>query len=219
MDIKEFFIHGERCSGTSYMETLIPKNFHIIQNKKQWKHGFYIDKYIKNMDEKALHIVITRNAYDWSKSFFEKKYDVGDSMKRCNYSEFIRVKYVAKVDGYKNTYEMMEECDEYCNIMKMRTAKLKNLYDLRKKVKYIEYVRLEDIEKDYLKFLEMIYLKYGLKKRNLLFVNIATHTKSRQEFKGSKKHELNINDIQFINENLDWNIEALYGYSKKIKVS
>ena len=109
--IRHLQVFGERKSGTSYLVTLIKKNFSSIRVTSLfgYKHWFIRDHFprsrpnettdlecersLDNSDD-TLFLVIYRNPFDWLQSFHKMPYH-GDGHWGLEFSEFIRKPWVS----------------------------------------------------------------------------------------------------------------------------
>lgn len=223
--ISKVQIYGERSSGTNYLEQLMKKNIPslIFTNEYGWKHFF--PPLTFPTSEQCLFVVIYRDLFDWTRSFYLQPHHVHKSIRKLSFSKFIRSEWHCVYDKQSNTHpteelymqEMMFERDpntgnRFQNILSMRSSKINALELLKEKVNYVEYVRYEELKKNPEQFIQHLIEKYNLPTYQK-FEDIITYKGNTQEvFKQKKYFDFKKADLKFIVENLDLQLERQIGY-------
>ena len=99
--------------------------------------------------------------------------------------------------------------------LELRKYKTLNYLSMGKKVKNFCFVRYEDLEKDPRGFLEYLSKKYNLG-LSQTFHPVSTYKGLSGEMRYVKKKYPQFLpwDLEFINQNLDWELEGQIGYER-----
>ena len=229
-EITYFSILGERCSGTNFLSRLIENNCTEIKEVHCFGHkhfpcwfefpinpslmktlGYPSDYYsLKNSDD-CLFLVILRDPYDWIRSFYAVPWHVPDEIKNYGFSHFIRSKWKAKekvsLGDNINPYTKAP----FKNALELRKYKTINYLAMGKKVKNFCLVRYEDLEKDPKGFLEYLSRKYNLA-LSQGYHPIDTYKGSNIPYVKKQYPLISPNNLIYINQNLDWELESLFNY-------
>lgn len=228
MTITKFTIFGERNSGTKYLQQMMLHNFDL---KLTWQYGgkhWYIKDHhprgraniatdaldqtsIQNSSD-TLVIFIVRNPIDWLRSMHNKPYHAENVA--ADFSEFIRRLWISswRVDFgrvkapvcYDQTFEdqvvvptdFIEEAENICVLRNMKNKHFLGLGDVCKNFHIIRQETLrEDLEELSLKF------KLGVSPIELFQYSIPKSYPA-----------VSSQDLKFIRESLDLNIEKQLGY-------
>ena len=223
--LNSFQVFGERASGTNFLIQLLLKNLPNIKmvGRYGWKH-FFPPAEFPNSD-RCLFVMIYRDPFDWVRSLFLQPHHVHTSLKKLDFSDFIRSEWYCVFDELANVKpgekqygkEMMFERNpdngkRFENILKLRTAKILAFEALRGKVDYIEFVRYEDIKNDPTGFIDRIARKHDIAS--------AINFTPVEKYKGitDKKYvpknyfDISRQDYQYILKQLDFEVEASIGY-------
>ncbi len=91
-----FFIVGERCSGTNYLQALIAENTELSASTGYgWKHGFPM---FPAVAPDTVVFVIFRNALDWVRSMYGKPWHASPKIQSMNFRDFVRCQWNSIVD-------------------------------------------------------------------------------------------------------------------------
>ena len=215
--ITQIQIFGERCSGTNFLEQLIKKNYDIkVTSDFGWKH-WYIDftKLSNNNTDNTLFIVIVRNPYDQLRSLSLQPHHAPFHFE-IGLSNFLRKKWLSydleSTTNWLTPDSWWLALPEYLiesekNVCVLRNKKNKNFLGLQNKVKNFLLINYENITK--LIFLEI----FGIKRISIDWISIDSYKGEGNEKYIAKEYpEFEIEDINFINETLDWEIENKLGY-------
>lgn len=230
MNLNKFTVKGERCSGTNYLEKLIEQNLRIVQYETpEWKHGYFslsvTDQFGKSID--YLTVIIFRNVFDWLKSFYLTPHHLegakaGSWKNQPTFSEFIR-KEVKMVDD-QNNYKNMDKHPLYLNnpqhLLELRKWKIENWLNYKKLSKPVYYVKYEDLLND---------PEYILREINDQWFNVdfifenwkfparwsgADYKKDMSlPYQTKKYFDISPDDMNYLMENIDWDLEKRIGYS------
>ena len=226
-----FQIFGERCSGTNYLQSLLEKNFPDckISWKYGWKHfpcwydtpwvrafHFENDPIYSELSENKefLFIIIFRHPYDWLRSFYLQPHHVAEEHNHASFSTFIRDRWRLNRHCYKYDLDPINLC-ELENVMRLRTAKIRNMLKIKEKVLNVYYVNYEILRDKPHKVIAEISRLFSLKKQKKF--------RKQKNYKGNKGKRYNpikyaaisMEDIYYINIHLDRELEAYLGYQLK----
>jgi len=222
MEIKNFTIYGERCSGTNYLELLIKKNFDLpVSWDYGWKHYFGFSN-LSNSNE-TLFLGIVRHPLDWINSLWINPHHIVYSTKKDRNS-FLNNKIWSIHDngdtaekhdfGKDNlqSFNLNEKNRPYDNIFELRRVKTEYLYyKMSFLVNNYYFIKYEDLKYKTDEVLRLISQKFNLSLKNSVVENIHTYKKENKPFIDSQDYkEFKLNDI--INK-IDINYERLIGYN------
>ncbi|PCH60741.1 MAG: hypothetical protein COC05_03295 [Gammaproteobacteria bacterium] len=235
-------IYGERNTGTNYLSKLIDINCDVkmlngvvpdglgkIIKNREWARDFYFSvtahsnfgwKHAVPMSERigvhdnVLVVTLTKNPYSWLLSLFRRAYHMG--MRQEGFGSFLRAP--CRVVGRENYRGDIGNPVALWNIKNGSYLKVQD-YAKCSNVKY------ESLLQDPQKVVEEIVTTYRLPRRNEEFKNLNEASKTvdsgkdydyyrRYYLEEQWKDKLQQDDVDFINQNLDDNIIAQYGYEK-----
>lgn len=218
-------IFGERCSGTNYLEQLLAKNFPSLQIGWDfgWKHFFH-KKGVEHASD-HLFVILYRNPFDWVKSFQKHPWHTAHHLRGIPISEFIRQEWqcIWDEDAFKTpddpiygTEMACERCpvtgNRFANVLKMRSAKIRDWESLREKVTRSIYVRYEDLRNEPDTFIDNVSNLFCVESAQK-FINIDTYKGMGGKYRPSAYNPLTRDDIQFIIQELDEPLELSIGYN------
>lgn len=208
--VKRFTVYGERCSGTSYIEKLIIKNFNAkLTWNFGWKHffGFQDDK-LKNSDD-VLFVCIVRELPDWINSFYRTLHHVPHISKKTSDNEKINELLNEEFYSTVGKNEIMEDRniytgERYKNIFELRHTKMKWMIDdLPNKVKNYIFIRHEDLVNNFDEILLKIKDKGLEVRKDINFpLNITRYVKNCHTENYVKKDNELSNEFILSNPNL-----------------
>lgn len=231
MYLKSFVVKGERCSGTNYLEKLLETNLCITPYATpEWKHGYFgfsiTDSFGKSMN--YLTIVIFRDVFDWLKSFYLTPHHLEGAkaaswMNQPTFSDFIRreVKMIDDQNNYKNMDKHPFSLDNPKNLLELRKWKIKNWLNYKKLKNPVVYVKYEDLSENPEKIIREINNQYF----NVDFIFENFNVPARWSEAGYKKDTnlpyqknkkyfgISKNDMDYLIQNIDWDLEREIGYS------
>ena len=169
--LTKFVILGERCSGTTFVQYAISRNFNIHNERILGKHFFGHDNSVfktKEMKE-TLVICVFRKPVDWIDSFFKRLHNV-PSQNKQNIQNFINNEFYSIYEIPPIGEELMEdrhiyEKRRYRNIFELR--KTKNHFLLSEIPTLVDnylFLRYEDMRDNYEETLDKIQKQYGLER-------------------------------------------------------
>lgn len=229
--IKRVTIFGERCSGTSFIEAAIKKNFEIEWAGWDygWKHGFSHDCF--PFVDDLLVLVVVRNPVDWLGSFFRTPHHLDPEM-ITTFADFLTQPV--------KTWEMVEDrVDEqigedrnpntlrpFRDVFELRARKLQYLLDeLSLKVSHYYLVSYEDFKANYTASLHKIQQRFSLtlrknnvqssKKSSETFVPVEGYKGFKDFGPNSKGRSYKVDDLPtaaYIYDKLDRRLEGRLGY-------
>ena len=164
MNLSNFTIYGERCSGTNYLESVILSNFDVnITWNYGWKHFFGFQDNLLSHSDDTLFIFIVRDLHKWINSFYREKHHlplqvINHLTEEEKIHMFLNDEFWSFDDNNRNkdiSHEIMGDRnmytgDRYKNIFELRHTKLKFLLeDMPKKVNNYIFIRYEDLINDF----------------------------------------------------------------------
>lgn len=219
MSISKFFIYGERCSGTNFLENVISTNFNLkLRNDFGSKHFFCFNhnKYNTINTDDTLFLGIVRNPIYWINSFSKELHHVTDVNKPLDkflFSEFYSVDDDKKIILKDLNYKTFKK---YNNIFELR--KMKNFYLLNimpKKVKNYILINYESLLYNYDYTMDYIKNKFGLTQKFPIYQQIKQYKKSDSyTFVKQRNILLSPNKVDIIWNNLHIDQENRLGYFK-----
>jgi len=238
--ITRFQIFSERCSGSSYLQSLISNN--LISNKEELpltqhfghKHfprwfelpqSAYLSqdqKYTFESNANTLFIILFRDPYDWLRSFNLNPHHGVKKMHRLPFSTFIRTPWQADLNEKWIEKERREnpyiEIDPvtfkpFQNVMKMRTQKIKTMLEIAEKVENVYILNYETVRDYPEEVLSEIAELYGLERKEMYTPIIYYKGNSTNEnYKPKKYISISQCDLDWINSQLDLALETAIGY-------
>ena len=229
----EFVVKGERCSGTNYLEKLLVTNLSITPYETlEWKHGYFglsvTDNFNKSID--YLTLVIFRDVFDWLRSFYLTPHHSEGAKaahweNKPTFSEFIRreVKMINDQNNYKNMDRHPFSLDNPKNLLELRKWKTENWLNYNKLEKPVYYVKYEDLLNDPERIIREINDKWFNVDFNFKNWEVparwsgAGHKEDTNlPYQKNKKYfDISENDMDYLTQNIDWDLEQRIGYSRK----
>lgn len=235
MTLKKFYIYGERCSGTNFLQKLVLENISDVSEARffPWqKHAFVNPPFVRD-DEFA--IVITRNANDWFRSFQRTPHQVAPSIAGLKLPEFLRAEWRCVFNGRilaQKTRDLDLQPDQELllerhpvdgspirNVIELRNLKLRSQLKVRALYKHHIYVRYEDLLKNNEGFINQLSEEFGLRRKSSEIIQITDDVSGKtRAFDRSgesaipERETYSQMDKAFILSKLDLNVEAEYGY-------
>lgn len=233
MPIKKIKVIGERSSGSTYLYNLIIHNFLDIEiipdihppTVEDYKH-FTVD-FEKSYSNDTLIICIIRNPYDWLRSLHRTPHHM-PLFYNVDFKTFLTepcISYGGKNHKFWDLYLHNDLVDrqkcandefileKYSNILEMRKYKI-NKY-LNTNFPNVEILSYDNLV-DNLDLLKNIAEKYNIRTIENSIINLTTVQGEKNNTKYEKKTYVNIDpeQLDFINCNLDWEIENKLGFIK-----
>lgn len=219
MEIKNFTIFGERCSGTNFLENVIKENFGLeLTFKYAWKH-FFCNSDLSNSDE-TLFIGIVRNPIYWLNSLYKDKHHIPvENLQSIQHFLFNKAYSVCEARS-ANPRILTKDFNyitkkPYKNIFEMRRYKNHFLTDIMPlKVKNYILINYEALTNHYEYTLNTIQTKFNLTlKVPNTFVKVNKYKKeNKRKFVSQKKIELNQATLVTIWKYIDIKQENALGY-------
>lgn len=229
MKLNNFFIKGERCSGTNYLEKLIETNLSVSSlDSLEWKHGYLSFGATDSFDKPKidyLAIFIFRNVFDWLRSFYLTPHHLEGAKSahweiKPTFSEFIR-REVRTVDE-KNYPRNMDRHPLYLdnpqNLLELRKWKTENWLNYKKLSKPVYYLKYEDLVNNPEHILNEINNEwFGV---DFIFKNWDFYQKDITiKYKPKKYFQIRDDDLKYLIDTIDWDIEKQIGYDKDLSLS
>lgn len=217
-------IYGERCSGTNFLERLLVENLKSVSVGRDygWKHGFHSPD-LEDADD-CLFVVIYRNPFDWLRSFHRRPFHAAPALRGIPFSAFIRREWwcvwdeAARHPPDHETYgqEMMSERDpetgeRFPDVLRLRTAKIRNWEGLRTRTAHTDYVRYEDLAASPSGYIRALSGGFGLARTDH-FVPIDRARGKHRPYQPRRYKPIGTRDVRYILEMLDADVERGIGY-------
>lgn len=232
--IKRFKICGERCSGTNFLSCLIQRNFSGLVEEFAYghKHALYwfnepLDPEILQQigysirdaslleSDDCLFIVVIRDPYDWLRSFYLTPHHVHKDLISSGFMHFISNEWKSELNYYTKIDDINPNTKRpFSNIFELRKHKILNYLNLSNLVKNYLLVKYEDIKENPEKFIDFVADYYNLEKTHK-FISINTYKDTEVPYRPKQYFSLSPEEIQFINNQLDWEIEGAIGFKMK----
>ena len=222
-------IFGQRCSGTTYLEKLIIKNFQQVKiiNYYGFKHVFnaQLQKPILPTDRRKI-IIIVREPYDWIRSVHREPHHCADLL-GLPFADFIRAPWKAYPSKDWNNYDRKTRFDtikeeklieSFENVIACRNAKMKLFKELNENHSSVMFITYESLRDNTELTLDRIKEGFGLTYKSL-FQQVYAYKDSGNKFKPKNYIRIRKRDLQFINDRVDWNLEDYFGYKPKELIS
>ena len=235
-EITEYKIFSERCSGSNYLKELMNKNFPKIRSDKRFGHKHFspwfnrVDAYSGPEENwtfadsgSTLFIIIFRDPYDWLRSLRNHPFHSTRNLHNLLFSKFIRTQWTLTKKELLELHKIHKLLDldpatsrPFKNVMHLRSAKIRNMLEIPKKVKHYYLINYEVLEENPEGVLDEIAELFCLE-RNKDFEDEQYNRgwKHWGKYKKTKYPPIAIKDVQFINQQLDWDLERSIGYEPR----
>jgi len=223
--INKVKLFGERCSGTNYLNYLIETNFNVKLLKREFghKHGNpKIEDMQKTSTDNILFVCIFRNPYDWVCSMKTKKYSCSESLFKKHFDAYIRSEWSGET---LKDYHYTTESDfsksikkPFKNIVDLRNHRNEAFLNLQKYVENFKIINYDNIRETPTKLVSILE-RHGITLKDK-FTNPSQYITHQSKFidkKMRKNYPIDKKNIEFINENLNWDIENKLGFYKREK--
>jgi hypothetical protein len=218
-------IFGERCSGTNYLELLLRANFISIDFKWDYGGKHFFHKGPIECGTDCIFIVIYRDPFDWLRSFHRKPHHSAPELKHISFSQFIRKEWRCLYDEKSRTKpddplyntEMLHERDpdtgeRFTNVMRLRSAKLKDWELLKEKAKNTLYIKYEALRDNPEWHVDYISKRFDLPRTPVFWPIVGYKGRDRQPFRPKVYPSISSRDIDHIVNELDADLELRTGY-------
>lgn len=239
-EIKKFKVCGERCSGTNFLSALVDSNFLELENTLAYGHKHFLWWFNNPQDAKklsslkyslrevnmegsedVLFIVVVRSPLDWLRSFYLQPYYVEEKLLSQGFFHFISSEWRLTQNNYKKSPNW-DQIDNYnpttgrpfSNILQLRRAKTLNYLFLGNIVDNYLFVRYEDVRDHPDDFIDFVANYYNLTHKKK-FVPIDLYKGYRKPYFKKKYFSVEEEDLDFINSQLDWELENRIGFFKE----
>ena len=235
--ITRFFIFSERNSGSNYIKSLIKENTYLKINATDYGHKHFLpwlnlpsiiysgpSQYYNFQDnEDCLFIMIFRNPYNWVRSMHKTPWHADSSLKKISFSDFIRKQWKLKdqvTDAFIQKLMVFNPFLEkdpkdgsyFANVLKLREAKIENMLLLKDRVKNIYYINYETVRDHPIKVLKEISKIFNINLTKKFHPITSKKGENQKPYVPSVYSPLSIEDLTFINEQLDPQLEKNIGY-------
>lgn len=230
--IKDFYIYGERCSGTNYTMGVF-KDVTGLPNKSTferphhygWKHFFYHPRFTENIksgtsyesnkntyySNDILFVCIVRDPYDWLHSLFRKRIHLPVELSK-NMEDFLLKEYWSTERVSVNDKPETENLNDrnyggerFKNIFEARKEKCNYLFHVVPKlVKNYVFVNYTEFLKDRTAFMKTVCDDFNLNyNENYPTIRNTSYPVENKEIK------------MIIDDNLDWTLENQMGFFRR----
>lgn len=214
-----FTIYGERCSGTTYLESLILENFNIsITWDYGWKHffGFHDFKKRNADDDQTLFIGIVRNPVNWIQSFFSTPFHIPAELTQIVpflNNEF----YSINDDGTVRPEDLNYITNrKYKNIFELRRYKNHYLMNVMKtNVKNYILINYEKLKDDTFTCLNILQKQFNLIRKSPIYKNIDYYKNIKTSLYSNNKSTFKLPQrvVSTIIGSIDVSQESTLGYN------
>jgi hypothetical protein len=224
--LRHVHILGIQSSGTSFIESLILSNIEAVSVRNRvdgghfvWKHGFVEDATITECKE-CIFIHVHRNPYDWLRSIKKHSFHMYRSLYEMPFSSWLRAPW-RKI--YNHSGKVFEEINpetgkQFDNVIQLRNSKLKHFKALETRVPNFYSVAYEAVKNDPESFLSKIASLFSLQRKAqytpIIFYRGKEGEKQHLLYKEKTYQDFTSEDLEFINSQLDLELEKLLGYGK-----
>ncbi|PIB25668.1 hypothetical protein BFP76_00610 [Amylibacter kogurei] len=236
-NINEFFVFGERNSGTNFVDALLRNNFPQLGQSANdritkfgfrygWKHGF--PQMIAAPDT-TLAVVMFRSPERWAQSMHRQPWHSAKYLRDISFSDFIRAPWQSIVDeknfgitsGADARAHVELQWDRhpltgagFDNVIQLRNAKTMGFLSLKNRFQNVIFARYEDVANAPDAFIALISKTYGLSaSSNFIPVDQQRGRKIDGDFVPHKYDDLSRADHDFIWSELDKKQEKILGYA------
>lgn len=201
-------IYAERCTGSNYLEQLLINNcLNVEVTTTQFGHKHWIPN---NLEEKegVIYIWLTRNVYDWVRSFWLTPHNA-PYHNNLTLSQFIRKPWRSISNG--KDMDLDENNNIFKNVLQMRNYK--NNYFLKNN-KFVYHICYEELKLNTQQCLQQFANKYNITLKNN-FTQIHHYVgKSKNPIRNKKYPPFQINDLKFINSEINFDNENKIKYHR-----
>lgn len=236
--VKGIQIFGERCSGTNYLTGLIDANLALhCSYPYGWKHfpcwydTPFVQKVLPSRGEKYcylsdsdpfLFLVIFRDPYDWLRSFYNKPHHVSRKVSTATFGRFLRSKWYSEENAKgkllgsrtKGILDRNPYTDKpFKNVLKLRSARIKNMLKIQEKVANVYYVKYETVRDFPEQVIDEISSFFQIPRKEIFTPIMSYRNENKEKFIPKKYFSIKPKDLLYIQRELDWEIEKEIGYS------
>ncbi|WP_170383982.1 hypothetical protein [Ruegeria atlantica] len=223
--IQRFAVVGERSSGTNISEFIIRRALGLKpSNELGWKHGFVQGV---GISKDVLVVVCVRDPYDWLASMYDKPWHCAASMRNLGFSGFIRAPWDSEIDRPKGYFKLppnqysnipiLQDRDpltglRFDNLIRMRTTKLRHWTGLANGLCNLVVWRFEAFKENPDAFLGVVAQNFGTSLIPFEWPDQPMGVMPPNMRQG-KVGQISSKDVDFINSQLDADLEQSLGYS------
>jgi len=231
---------GERCSGTDFVWHLLHGNFHqlqvvsstdYVQKHCLWWFGtpsgldnldsLHLNSFYIDFLDDCLIVVVIRDPYDWLRSYYHYQWCVPKSLWNNAFHDFVSREWIPTIkplEDRKGDYSNIDFWHpSFRNILELRKGKTENYLELGHRVGNYLFVRYEDVRDNPEEFIEYVGNYFALQKTPS-FDEVDTHMASHVPYVPKHYFSIASEDLQFINQEIDWELENKVGYFKRNEV-
>ncbi len=234
--VTKLVFFSERCSGSNYVQSLIQLNAKAKIDYDPFIHKHFppwydlpIEEYLGDpkhytLDgtDEYLFIVVFRDPYDWARSLNMLPWYADARLFKLSFSAFIRAPWL--IDYSDPTIVQNQAMnplldrnivteESFRNIFELRTAKIRNMFLMKDKVKNIYYVKYETVRDNSKAFLREIEALYNMP-MNPFFTPVIFYKGDRSQgiYQEKRYDSISLSDLYYINSQLDETLENEIGY-------
>ena len=220
---------GERVSGTCFVQSLIAENTHLKVVAPYGHKHFYqdTDKMRRDDNEDTLFVFISRDLVEWLSSFKNNTFHADKPIRNCkDMSSFLRMEWKCIFDGTSGTpetssvygTEMMAERNpadgkRFENVVQMRNSKMRHFLGIQEHVKHFVHVRYEDVRENQEGFLSDMCSSFGIRRNPVFHPINSVRGKGRVPYVRKTYEEMCAEDVDFVVQNVDLELESFLGYT------
>lgn len=213
--ITQVRVFGLRCSGTNYIAELIRLNYphlRVDEGGPGWKHmwqgerTFRIESFPGPSERKSiLYIFVSRDVFETLQSFNKNPH-------HCKWARGISLDELLHVSPFESFEN--RKLESYPSILEERNRKYQNIIDnIHPKLPNSCLVKYESI-RDEPDILRALLNEFGIS-RDEPVENVEYYKKEKSKVYVPKTYkEISSSARQFITDNVNWDLEAKWGYIK-----
>ncbi len=233
--VKRLHIFSERCSGSFFIENLLKGNLPLLPSGYGHKHfppWFDLPMeefkgpehfYTYAGSDEVLFVVVFRNPYDWLKSMSQTPHHAAKHLVHRPFGEFVREPWVLRdtspVVIAQREWNPYLDCNPknkqpFKDVIKLRTAKIRNMLKIKDRVKNIYYANYEKVRDNPEGFIREIADIFGLTP-NPTYAPVIFYKGDKKQgvYKQKKFFPIAFDDVIYINNRLSREVEKSIGYS------
>lgn len=173
---------------------------------------------LKDSDD-CLFVIVVRNPYDWLRSFHLKPYEAAPHIRLADFKTFVSIEWQVQTDYLPGDgqYDEIDNLNPWTgrpfrNVIELRKYKTENYLSLSDLAQNYVFVRYEDVRDDPEGFIEFLASRYNLTRSNQL-IPVTSYNGTGAPYTPSRYFPIPKNILDFINSEIDWELEHRLGYA------
>ena len=193
----------------------------VLTSEYGFKHCFQKEGLEKPIDDNCNFVVIYRNPYDWLRSLHRIPHHAPEMMGK-SFSVFLRhpwrsyigKEWISKILEERTSIIKPENLrEEYPNVIKLREDKIRLFESFKNMTNKIVYLRYEDLKENPEESIDYLAKCFGIETRKNIR-NINSYKRTNKRYRPTRYLRIRKVDLNYINEQLNWELENQIGYSE-----